>query len=77
MKNPVYPVCRDTQLPHSSIRFLRFILPASEFYHFTNPTLRQNLNFVKHDRIRPLKNNCSQQRRYSSLPSVAGQIRNA
>jgi hypothetical protein len=43
MKNAIYPVCRDTQLPHSSIRFSRFFLPACEFSDQTDPTLRQTL----------------------------------
>jgi len=43
MKNPICPVYRDTQLPHSSIRYLGIILPAYEFCNFTNPTLRQTL----------------------------------
>jgi len=40
MKNSVYPIYRDTQLPPSSFRSFRNILPVCGFRNQTNPTLR-------------------------------------
>jgi hypothetical protein len=34
MKNAIYPVYRDTQVPHSNIRYLGIFMPAQEFCNF-------------------------------------------
>jgi hypothetical protein len=55
IKNTICPVCRDTQLPQSSIRSFSLILFDNRHHQLINPDASANLAIVKHDSLRPLK----------------------